>query len=238
MLAIALVASTARADDGDVQRSCKAMEGFEHCSWRPVSGVEQDEFHESTPQLHLAGDVGFEIGALHYDSDQTLLVGVAGSVGVAYGRFALLADLADESTSAPQPVPLALARDGAIATSDDTGGELRRLGLRARIALTRHLEGDDDGVAEASWFVDFGAGREHVDWNVGGVLDRDDVVLGIGARAFSHAHRRGAMLELSTIVTRRYNDGVPMCGGPCQMATLPSSIDRSIVVDLRYVFGG
>ena len=195
-VAIVLIASTARADDGDVPHRCTAMEGFEHCSWRPVSGVEQDEVRESTPRLHLAGDLGFEIGALHYDGEQTLLVGMAGSIGVAYGRFALLADLADESTSAPQPVPLALARGGAIATSDDTGGELRRLGVRARIALARHLESDGDGVAEASWFVDIGAGREHVDWNVGGVFDRDDVVLGIGGRAFSHAHRRGAMFEL------------------------------------------
>jgi len=237
MLVVVLGASTARADDG--VRQCETYANYERCGFTPTSGVTRYEAVLEKPRLALAGDVGLHVGGLHYDGETTLLAGAGASLGVSYGRFALLGDFSDDATSAPQPVPLALGRGSALAMSDDTGGELRRYGLRGRLAFFRHLDVQGDDVAELSMFVDAGVGHEHVDWNIGGVDDRDDAIVGIGWRAFARTpHERGLLLELSMIITRRYNDGIPACGGPCQMATLPSSIDRSLVIDLRYVFGG
>lgn len=177
------------------------------------------------------GDVGLRFGSIDFDGRGAFVFGLQGLAGVGYGRFAVLAEFADGGTSAPDPVPT-------LAMSDTTDGNWKRFGGRVRYSLLRHRD-TPRGDPEAELWIEGGVGRQHVTWDVGGVLDRNDVMVGVGGTLGDHGprHHGGITFDLVALYTRSHDQDGPTCGGPCDMPTLPPRIMRSLMFDIGIAFG-
>ena len=78
--------------------------------------------------------------------------------------------------------------------------------------------------------------------SAGGVWTRRDLALGVGVSVLSAEadHHMGASLGVRVLLAGRSDvtgDEPATCSGPCDRATGPTEIDRSIMVDLTFHFG-
>lgn len=98
---------------------------------------------------------------------------------------------------------------------------------------------DKDGGAEV--WAETGVGMQHFRWDEGGVWTRPDVSFGAGATMLGMNKRRHGGLSIGIRVTlaRRSENagGDPTCGGPCDYATRPTGLDRSVLFDMTVLFG-
>ena len=120
--------------------------------------------------------------------------------------------------------------------------EVRAAGeLGVRIVASRGSMdlGESDGGLD--FWGEAGLGVEHLRWDAGGTLTRPDLSLGIGATFIYLGRSRHSGITAGlriTIAPRTDDDGAPpTCGGPCDTATPPASLDRSFLFDITVPFG-
>ena len=93
---------------------------------------------------------------------------------------------------------------------------------------------------DSSVWAEAGVGVQHVTWDAGGVWTRPDLAFGVGTSMYGQGdHKHGGLtIGFRVTLARRDNaSGVPICAGPCDMATAPSGWDRSIMFDMTLLFG-
>lgn len=129
------------------------------------------------------------------------------------------------------------ARASELPPLGDGSGLAHRLGIAARYTLTRF--GESDGGLEI--WAEGGLGVEHLRWDAGGTLTRPDLALGIGATFIYLGRSRHSGITTGLRITIAPRNDVsnapPACGGPCDTATPPSSLDRSFLFDITVPFG-
>jgi hypothetical protein len=124
-------------------------------------------------------------------------------------------------------------------------GTQSRLGMTARYALVT-IGGARSPLA-SEWWVEAGAGRQRVVWDAGGVLNRNDAVLGFGMHLQGRLGRRdarprhvGPYLAIRAMLARAPEADPappPTCGGPCDYPTTPSRNDVSLFLHYGMYFG-
>jgi hypothetical protein len=122
-------------------------------------------------------------------------------------------------------------------------GRAIRIGGAVRYSFANN--GPDSTVVLDFW-GELGGGWEHVDWRVGGILDRPSVeaAFGFDVGGRSNRDRLGRRREIGYFMAFRSLVGqgpeVPgpaVCGGPCTMATKPSRTDVSMFFELGIHWG-
>jgi hypothetical protein len=132
---------------------------------------------------------------------------------------------------------------GALPPFDQTDGVMQRVGLVARYAFGKVASAPELDATRAigELWLEAGAGEERIAWDRGGVLERPDVVIGIGTTGAvrSGAHRNGLSAAFRVYVARRTDlDSTPTCSAPCTAATPPVAwSDRSYMLELDYSVG-
>lgn len=194
--------------------------------------------------LHWQAEPGLRVGGLRLDGQTVGSVGASLMFGARLGRVMLVADLSEmnASSSAGDSPSSAL---GASATQPGSGGTMDRVGGALRVYIAREVLASDMLIGDG--WVTVGAGRETFTWDGGGVLSRGDAMVGLGGTFGLHGgtwhadERRwwGGMTCALYLVYAKRVDGIQpvACAGPCDMATRPSSYDRSIVFDTSIPFG-
>lgn len=119
-----------------------------------------------------------------------------------------------------------------------SNGLLHRFGTNLRYAYGRHTL----GRTSFEIFADAGIGVQHLRWDAGGTWTRPDVSLGVGTTTWTAGESKhfGTTLGLRVLLARRSDlpDDAPVaCGGPCDMATRPTGLDRSLMFDFAVHFG-
>ena len=135
------------------------------------------------------------------------------------------------------PGPIEAARASELSALGDGSGVAHRFGVAARYTLSRFSE-NDGGL---DFWGEAGLGVEHLRWDAGGTLTRPDLSLGIGATFIYLGRSRHAGITAGLRITiAPRTDGAnapPTCGGPCDTATPPASLDRSFLFDITIPFG-
>lgn len=129
---------------------------------------------------------------------------------------------------------------------DPVRGVLHRGGLIARYNFAE-IGGGRRTPLQGSFWLEAGLGREHIQWNEGGVLSRDDVALGFGAqlnvligrdspkpKTFSIYYAFKALIAKSPTKDQM---GPVTCGGPCDEPTAPSPYDAGFFFNLGLSWG-
>ena len=190
---------------------------------------------------------------------------IEGAVGVRFGSFTLNGD--SSGAAIPFHLDLGLRRDrflvyagydvmsvathgpafttGGTATMTtstgqplgDGSGLAQRIGANARYVIGK--VGESDGGFEI--WGEGGIGAQHIAWDAGGTWTRPDVALGIGGTMVwlgDHKHG-GVTIGLRVLLAPRNDTAnrAPTCGGPCDTATPPSSLDRSFMFEISVPFG-
>jgi hypothetical protein len=129
------------------------------------------------------------------------------------------------------------ARTSELPSLGDGSGLAHRIGVAGRYTLTRFSE-SDGGL---DFWTEAGFGVEHLRWDAGGTLTRPDVSLGIGATFIylGSSHHAGITVGLRITIAPRNDasNAPPACGGPCDTATPPATLDRSFLFDITLPFG-
>jgi hypothetical protein len=171
---------------------------------------------------HFDGRAGFMIGGADTGDATGLSMGFHGQLGYRFDAVSLFSEF-DYYT-----------------VGDSPGEDNRRIGRSARVGATVRYSlldaGPNAGAVGGDWWVEAGAGYEHVNWNAGGVLDRPDLVLGMGLEVdgrpgygTSHMQHAGWYFGFRTVVGQAPKSDAPtVCGGPCTMASQPSRTDVSM----------
>jgi hypothetical protein len=121
-------------------------------------------------------------------------------------------------------------------------GMAQRFGLSARYSLGRFSTAAGGMAMTGDIWVEAGLGEQLIRWNAGGELHRMDISLGVGtsfgARGLHH-HGAYYMAVRATIAHSppSYDSDVPTCAGPCDTATPPLGLDKSILFVTGIVFG-
>lgn len=135
------------------------------------------------------------------------------------------------------PAETAAARSPELSSLGDGSGLAHRFGVAARYTLSRF--GESDGGLD--FWAEGGVGVEHLRWDAGGTLTRPDLSLGVGATVIflGRTHHAGITIGLRVTIAPRNNasNAPPTCGGPCDTATAPASLDRSFLFDITVPFG-
>jgi hypothetical protein len=115
-------------------------------------------------------------------------------------------------------------------------GLLHRLGGNVRYTVGRIGNSHDGGL---DLYGELGGGIEHFVWDIGGVLTRPDLAIGVGTQALAlDDHQFGGIsLGFRAVLARHDAHGALACGGPCDRATAPTGWDRSFMFDLTLLFG-
>jgi hypothetical protein len=190
---------------------------------------------------------------------------IEGAVGVRFGSFTLNGD--SSGTAIPFHLDLGLRHDrllvyggydvmsvethgpafttGGTATMTtgtgqplgDGSGLVQRVGANARYVIGK--VGESDGGFEI--WGEGGIGAQHIAWDAGGTWTRPDVALGIGGTMVWLGDRKhaGGTIGLRVLLAPRNDiaNRPPTCGGPCDTATRPSSLDRSFMFEISVPFG-
>ena len=119
-----------------------------------------------------------------------------------------------------------------------SSGVVHRFGPNVRYSYMRF--GSDHMSSDV--FAELGVGLQHIRWDRGGHWTRPDVSLGLGTTTmFSGARKHwGVTIAMRLAFSRRSDvpeDAPIACGGPCDMATKPTGIDRSFMIDSAFHFG-
>lgn len=186
---------------------------------------------ELDQRWRLENSYGFRTGSFLVNNiDMAKLQGHV-DLGLRRGRWATYAEYSLTELGIEEDV---LAR-GVVGPSS---GLVHRFGTNVRYAYARHTF----GRTSLEVFADAGVGLQHIRWDAGGHWTRPDVSLGVGTSTWSGGNRKhfGSTLGLRILLSRRSDvpDNAPVaCGGPCDMATRPTGIDRSFMMDFALHFG-
>lgn len=207
----------------------------------PPPSYVPDPDRDRYARWRLSGGVGIRFGSFTVNGDSTgTAVPLHVDLGARRRRTFVFAsyDVMSVDAGVPNLDPTnTTARNTAITQLGDGSGLVHRLGANARYTLARFAESDGgfDLWGEA------GLGIQHLRWDAGGVWTRPDVALGLGATMLYLGKRQHAGFSLGFRVMfapRNDTAGAPaVCGGPCDRATPPSSVDRSFLFDLTLPFG-
>jgi hypothetical protein len=119
-----------------------------------------------------------------------------------------------------------------------TTGLAHRFGTNVRYAYGRSARRGISGEI----YAEAGVGVQHMRWDQGGYWTRPDILLGVGTTTWGATTRKhfGTTLGLRVLLSPRSDvpDNAPVaCGGPCDMATRPTGLDRSFMFDVAFHFG-
>jgi hypothetical protein len=188
----------------------------------------------------LEGGMGWRIGSQLVDGHSTGTVNALHlEAGMRDGRLLLAAEyqLSELQLADAAFTGTARAGDGTPIYSGDGCGLMHRFGANAKYSFAR--ESESDGGFD--FYAEGGIGVEHVRWDAGGVLNRPDISLGVGAAMYGQSARRHGGTSIGLRVTLAKRDDVDhaanACGGPCDYATPPTGIDRSFMFDITIMFG-
>jgi hypothetical protein len=185
---------------------------------------------------HVEASIGVQMGTFLVNGESSAL-GVSGHLdaGLRYGRWLFYGDYGLYDTSEPPP------EDGVSARGPDDmrrAGIMHRFGANTRFAVMRSSNYD----SALELYVEGGLGVQHFRWDAGGVWTRRDLAFGVGVSMLSadDDHHLGATLGVRVLLSGRNDvtgDEPRICGGPCDEATGPTTIDRSIMFGLTIHFG-
>jgi hypothetical protein len=224
----------------------------------PISHVDTTPKPTSTPEVvpdppyhrdnlwshsRISAGVGIRFGSFTINGDSSgtaipfhLDLGLRRARWFLYGSYDLIGVKAHVASGSPG-VEIATPRGTALADLGDGSGLVHRVGANARYVIGRI--GESDGGFEA--WAEGGLGVQHFRWDAGGTWTRPDLALGIGGTMLGlghHAHG-GFSIGLRIMLAPRNDtaNAPPACGGPCDTATPPSSLDRSFLFDMTVPFG-
>jgi hypothetical protein len=194
---------------------------------------------EDTLRWHAT--LGFQLGSMRADGAALdYVAGVTAAAALQLDRIVLRGEY---TISAVEFHGSSADSRGGLPPYDDTDGVMQRVGLVARYAFAKAAsapELDATRVIGELW-LEAGAGEERIAWDRGGVLERPDLVIGIGTTGAvrSGAHRNGLSAAFRVYVARRTDlDSIPTCSAPCTEATPPVAwSDRSYMFDVDYTIG-
>jgi hypothetical protein len=186
----------------------------------------------------LEGGLGMREGSFlvnnHAAGDDDDVIGGHATIGARKARWSGYAEYGLIGIDFGKSETAALA-----ATSTDVGsGLMHRLGANARYAFGR-IGG---GYHASELYVESGLGIQHYRWDAGGHWTRPDFAFGVGGTSMFGGGQRHAGLSVGLRVLLSRRDDVASnapaaCGGPCNVATQPTGIDRSFMLDMTLHFG-
>jgi hypothetical protein len=188
------------------------------------------------PRAFAAVGVRFGNFTINGDSSGTAIpfhidAGLRRSRWLVFGSYDVL------GVTAHVPPPDDPARMTSSVSLGDGSGLAHRFGATARYSVGRF--GESDGGLEL--WTEGGIGVQHLRWDAGGTLTRPDVTFGIGLTVIylGREHHTGGTLGLHVMLSPRNDTSntVPTCGGPCDTATAPGTLDRSFLFDITVPFG-
>jgi hypothetical protein len=219
--------------------------------------TETDEEKQQDAQIlaadlapHVQYGLGLRGGTYHVGPIYDLAFGFGVEAGVRLDRLALLGDYMLAGMSAAPVTGQSSSTTAANSTSPTTspstpqvGGLVQRVGATARYSVAKFAEASGGVGARGDLFVEGGFGEQLVRWSGGGYLHRADISLGAGAGIqFRGTHHHGGYFLAARVTLAAPPNGVetastPTCAGPCDGATGPLSIDRSVMVMFTAQFG-
>ncbi len=243
---VTIAAGRAHADHG-VAPCTRASDG----TWEvPAADVERCE--QAERERHLApyyrwrweAAVGGSFGTLRLRQQDLGPAGLFLQAGIRDHRLAFAADYRRLGVSWHAAADA--TRSDPAWVSMDTGGALDRLGAVARFnVLTLGLDLADKNMhfahEFAELFVEAGGGVERIAWDHGGELWRGDAEFGGGIRLYGMRvteHRTiGLLFRITKYVSRRPSDYTmtPVCSGPCDRPTPPTSWDTGLLLAIAFV---
>lgn len=140
----------------------------------------------------------------------------------------------------------ALGSIGESSYDDDmpVRGVVGRLGLGVRYTYGRIGGGRGEIPLRGQFWVEAGAGYQHIQWNEGGRLGRQDLLIGLGAQLDVRVSREklrfiGLYYALDIMFSPAPNskERPPVCAGPCDEATGPGTMDVGFVLNVGVPFG-
>jgi hypothetical protein len=186
------------------------------------------------PGLHLVDSrLGMLLGGADVGDVDGFSIGISGGLGYRIGDVTLrgLFDYYKVGDSSDEMM--------------QRRGRAMRVGGAARYSFANN--GDDGNVGIDFW-GELGGGYEHVDWRTGGVLGRPSAEIAFGFdvggrgrmdRATGHRREVGYFMAFRSLVGQAplVPSAKPTCGGPCDMATVPSRTDVSMFFELGLHWG-
>jgi hypothetical protein len=135
-----------------------------------------------------------------------------------------------------------IMRVGDNSGSKAVKGTMNRLGA----ALRYDLLGTNNNDVAASFWLEGGAGHEWVNWDHGGLLERNDLSFGFGIQPMFRAKNELANKYVGYVMAFRgfiANDpngslpgAIPMCAGPCTKAT-KAGYDMGFFFNMSFAIG-
>jgi len=122
-------------------------------------------------------------------------------------------------------------------------GFMHRVGGNVRYSLVA-LGGGRDVPVRGDFWVEVGAGHQHIRWHEGGKLGRQDLSFGLGAQStFKIGRDKPKFIGLHYAVkftvarTPDRKDDDPRCAGPCDEPTPPTPWDVGVFFNFAVPFG-
>ena len=181
--------------------------------------------------------MGVRFGSFHVDgSGVGTVIPIHFDAGLRKKRWLVYAEY--DLMSLTAPTREVAAAHGSTLTVGGSSGLMHRGAANLRWIFGRAA--DRSGGGGEVW-AETGVGMQHFRWDEGGVWTRPDLSFGAGMTVLGMNKRRHGGFSVGVRVTlaRRSEraSGDPACGGPCDYATRPTGLDRSVLFDMTVLFG-
>jgi hypothetical protein len=214
----------------------------------PQDKTEDAALIEADKQPQWEVGVAFDIGSFHTGPTYNLAYGFDLACGVRlnrlglYGTYSLLglgSGTPDYYTASNNTSALVV---GGEAPEQHPTGLVQRLGLDARYSFGHFIAASAGAGLIGDLWVEAGLGEQMIRWNEGGALHRTDVSFGFGMQMGGRgpAHHGGYYLGVRATIAGSppaANSNATTCAGPCDTATPPLELDKSILFTTGFVFG-
>ena len=209
-----------------------------------VRPVHADDAHRIDATPRWEGAFGFRVGSFHVGSFDGLAFGLHLDGGIRFDKLQLLGEYSFMSISQQPPTDNdAAAAKAAPTPAADLSGIVQRVGLDARYSVAK-IVGEEVPLRGDFW-LEGGFGEQVIRWELGGELHRPDVSFGFGGQFSArfgehHDHHVGVYYAFKALLAHgpaSYVNSPPTCAGPCDTATRPIGIDRSLMFNFGLVFG-
>lgn len=134
--------------------------------------------------------------------------------------------------------------DSSYEAENPVRGMIARIGAGVRYTYAKIGSGRGEVPLRGQFWIEAGAGHQHIQWNEGGVLGRQDLVIGFGAQLdirVSRERMRFAGLYYALDITfseaPAMKERPPVCAGPCDEATGPGTMDIGFLLNVGIPFG-
>lgn len=177
-------------------------------------------------------DLGYLIGGGDIGEARWFVRGLHGNIGRRFGDLVLLAE------------------GDYLTVGHGSPGTMSRVGAVARYSLLRtsaaREPGDKLSPISGDFWVEAGGGWERISWEVGGRLSRPDLALGFGwqldaviGRGNARPRYYGPYVAFRALMARgpEPENAEPVCGGPCDTATVPSRNNIAMFVHFGVNWG-